>query len=55
MWKKVNQGARTVLGGNPSLKIDQIGIFKDVFKALTKSMVANSLNYDLAERLIQEK
>ena len=55
MWKKVNQGARTVLGGNPSLKIDQIGIFKDVFKALTKSMVANSLNYDLAERLIREK
>ena len=55
MWKKVNQGARTVLGGNPSLKIDQIGILKDVFKALTKSMVANSLNYDLAERLVGEK
>ena len=55
MWKKVNQGARTVLGGNPSLKIDQIGILRDVFKALTKSMVANSLNYDLAERLIREK
>ena len=28
--KNVNQGARTVLGGDASLKIDQIGIPKDV-------------------------
>ena len=53
--KRVNQGARTVLGGNPSLKNDQIDIPKDICKVLTKPMVVNSLNYDLAEKLIQEK
>ena len=53
--KRVNQGAKTVLGGNASLKIDQIGIPKDICKILTKPMVVNSLNYDLAEKLIREK
>ena len=42
--KRVNQGARTVLGGNASLKIVQIGIPKDICKVLTKPMVVNSLN-----------
>ena len=53
--KTVNQGARTVLKGNVSLKIDQVGIPKDICQVLTKPMVVNSLNYDLAEQLIQEK
>ena len=44
-----------MLGRDPSLKIDQIGIPKDVCNALTKPMVVNSLNYDLAEKLILEK
>ena len=44
-----------MLGGNVSLKIDQVGIPKDICKVLTKPMVVNSLNYDLAEQLIQEK
>ena len=44
--KTANQGARTVLGGNASWKIDQVGILKDICKALTKPMVVNSLNYD---------
>ena len=50
-----NQGARTVLGGDVFLKIDQVRIPKDICKALSKSMVVNSLNYDLAEKLIREK
>ena len=50
-----NQGARAVLGGNASLKIDQVGIPKDICKFLTKLMIGNSLNYDLAEKLIREK
>ena len=41
-----------MLGGNASLKIDQMGVPKDICKALTKSMVVNSLNYNLAEKLI---
>ena len=53
--KRANQGARTVLGGNASWKIDQVGILKDICKALTKPMVINSLNYDLAEKSIREK
>ena len=53
--KRVNQEARTVLGGDPSLKVDQIGIPEDVCKVLTKPMVVNSPNYDLAEKIIQEK
>ena len=44
-----------MLGGDASLKIDQVGIPKDICKALTKPMVVNSLNYDLAEKLILEK
>ena len=53
--KRVNQGARTLLGGDPSLKIDQIRIPIDICKVLTKPMVVNSPNYDQAEKLIQEK
>ena len=53
--KRANQEARTVLGGNASLKIDQVGIPKDICKALTKPMVVNGLNYNLAEKLIREK
>ena len=53
--KRVKQGARTVLGGDPSLRIDQFGIPKDVCRILTKPMVVNSLNHDLAEKLILEK
>ena len=44
-----------MLRGNPSLKIDQVGIPKDICKALTKPMVFNILNYDLVEKLIREK
>ena len=53
--KRVNQGARTVLGGDASLKIDQVGIPKDVCKALIKPMVVNSLNYGLAEKLYSKR
>ena len=53
--KRVNQGASTVLGGNSSLKINQVGIPKDICKVVMKSMVVNSLNYCLVEKLIREK
>ena len=53
--KRANQGAKTVLGGDASLRINQVGIPKDICKVLTKSMVVNSVNYDLAEKLIREK
>ena len=53
--KRANQGARTVLGGNVSLRINQVVIPKDICKVLTKPMVVNSLNYDLVEKLIREK
>ena len=44
-----------MLGGDASLKINQVGIPKDICKTLTKPTVVNSLNYDLAEKLIREK
>ena len=44
-----------MLEGKPSLKIDQIGIPKDICKILTKPMVVNSLNYGLAEKPIRGK
>ena len=50
--KSVNQGERTVLGGDASLRIDKIGIPKDICKVLTKLMVVDSLNYNLVEKLI---
>ena len=53
--KRANQGAKTVLGGDISLGIDQVGIPKDICGALTKPMVVNSLNFGLAEKLICEK
>ena len=44
-----------MLGGNASLKINQVGIPKDICKVLTKPMVVNSLNYHLAEKPIREE
>ena len=44
-----------MFGGDPSLKINQVGISKDICKILTKPMIVNSLNYGLAEKLIREK
>ena len=44
-----------MLRGYAFLKIDQIGIPKDICKVLTNPMVVNSLNYGLAEKLIREK
>ena len=37
------------------MKIDQVGIPKDICKILSKPMMVNTLNYDLAEKLIREK
>ena len=51
----VNQGVRTVLGGDASLKIDQVGIPKNICKTLTKPMVINSLNYDQQKNLSEKK
>ena len=53
--KRANQGARTVLGGDTFLKIDQNGIPRGTCKVLTKPMIVNSLKHDLAEKLIREK
>ena len=44
-----------MLGGDASLKINQVGIPKEICKVLTKPMVVNSLNYHLAEKLIREE
>ena len=44
-----------MLGGNASLSTDQVRVPKDICNVLTKPMVVNSLNYDLAEKLIREK
>ena len=44
-----------MLGGDTFLKIDYIAIPKDICKVLTRPMVVNSLNYNLAEKLIREK
>ena len=53
--KRVNQGERTVLGGDVFLRNDQVEIPKDICKVLTKLMVVNSLNYGLAKKLIGVK
>ena len=53
--KRENQKARTVLGVCTSLKINQVGIPKDICKILIKPMVVNGLNCDLAEKLIRGK
>ena len=36
------------------MRIDQVGISKDICKVLTKPMVVNSLNYDQAAQFIDE-
>ena len=55
MWKKGKLGGKNCIRGNASLKTDQVGILKDICKALTKSMIISSLNYNLAEKLIRDK
>ena len=44
-----------MLGGDTFLKIDQNGIPRGICKVLTKPMIVNSLNHDLAEKLIRAK
>ena len=44
-----------MLGVETSLRFDQVGIPKDICKALTNPMVVNSLNFGLTEKLIREK
>ena len=55
MWKKGKPAGKDWLGGNLSLKINQVRIPKNVCRILTSPIVVNSLNYDLAEKLIREK
>ena len=53
--KRVNKEKKTALRGNASLKIDQAGAPKDICKTLIKPIIVNGLNYNLAEKLMQEE
>ena len=53
MWKKGKTGGKNYVRRRCLFENDQDGIPKD--KTLTKPMVLNSLNYNLAEKLIRQK
>ena len=51
--KRANQGARTVIGGDTSLKVNQVGVPEDVCKVLTKPVRITSLNYEEVTNLVR--
>ena len=51
--KRANQGAKAVIGGDTSLKVDQVGVPEDVSKVLTKPVRITSLNYEEMTNLVK--
>ena len=55
MRRKSKPGGKNYVTRRCLFEDDQDGIPKDICKTLTKPMVLNSLNYNLAEKLIRQK
>ena len=53
--KRANQGSRTVIGGDTTLKIDEVGVPLEVCKILTKPLTVNSLNFELISGFMRDK
>lgn len=54
MGKRVNFSARTVIGGDPTLELDQLGIPIQVATKLTKPEYVNKFNYDRIQQLVED-
>lgn len=52
MGKRVNQSARTVIGAEPTLKLQQVGIPNEVAKIHTKPEVVTPFNIDWLSELV---
>ena len=51
--KRANQGARTVIGGDTTLKVDQVGVPLEVCKVLTKPVIVTSLNFEVVSKFMK--
>lgn len=55
MGKRVDFSARTVITGDPSLSIEQVGVPKSIAKNLTIPVLVNELNWDNLQKLVDNK
>lgn len=54
MGKRVDKSARSVIGGDPTLPVDTIGIPRRIAHTLTYSIKANQYNIESLQKLVEE-
>ena len=52
MGKRVNFSARTVIGGDPTLELDELGVPKQIAQRLTKPEFVTSFNLEKMQKLV---
>lgn len=52
MGKRVDFSARTVVGAEPTLKVNQLGVPEEISKILTKPEVVNAFNYEEMKSIV---
>lgn len=52
MGKRVNQSARTVIGPDPSLKMDEVGIPNEICDVLTIPEIVNATNFEKLTKIV---
>jgi DNA-directed RNA polymerase beta' subunit len=52
--KRVNYSGRTVIGADPTLKLNQLGVPLEICKILTKPHVVTAFNIDKLTKLVNE-
>lgn len=54
MGKRVNFSARTVIGGDPSLHLDELGVPEQIAQKLTKKEIVTELNIERINKLLED-
>lgn len=54
MGKRVDQSGRTVIGAEPTLRIDQVAVPKKIANLLTREEIVYSLNIEYLSKLLKE-
>ena len=54
MGKRVNQSARTVIGPDPTLKMGQLAVPRDMAKILSVPVKVTKFNYDILSKIVND-
>lgn len=52
--KRVNYSSRTVIGADPTLKLNQLGVPLEICKILTKPHIVNNFNIEKLTKIVNE-